>query len=244
MLNLLLNNETAKNLGSLPFLTENTIWKGNSIMANQSIPKPKRICQVEGCNNAHHGRGFCARHYQKWYHGNLERTRNDPNEFIIRGDICLIRLYDRNSKFKATAIVDAEDYEKVKDYKWSLGDQGGVKCGHIGKFLHHVVLGFEWSECNEQVDHKNRNRLDNRKCRLRICSPSQNGSNQKQQSNNTSGYKGVYWDICKKRWHARIQANRKRIFLGLFDSKKEAAHAYNEAALKHHGEFARLNLIF
>jgi hypothetical protein len=60
---------------------------------------------------------------------------------------------------------------------------------------------------------------------------------------NTSGFKGVIWHKQSKKWYARITLNYKRIDLGLFKDKIQAAIAYNEAAIKYHGEFARLNKI-
>lgn len=58
---------------------------------------------------------------------------------------------------------------------------------------------------------------------------------------NISGFKGVYWHKVANKWQAQIQANGKRIYLGLFASKIEAAHVYDEAAIRHFGEFASTN---
>ena len=83
--------------------------------------------------------------------------------------------------------------------------------------------------------------LDNRRINLRSCTASENRSNRVMSKYNTSGYRGVYWSKHTNKWCARIQINRKGIYLGLFTSKKEAAKAYDAAALEHHGEFASLN---
>ena len=94
----------------------------------------------------------------------------------------------------------------------------------------------------KQVDHINRNKLDNRFANLRICSPSQNNWNcGVKRKNNTSGFKGV--SKYKKKWVATIQANREHIHIGYFKNKVKAAKAYNQAALKYHGEFAGLNFL-
>mgnify|MGYP001579989416 CR=1 FL=1 len=85
--------------------------------------------------------------------------------------------------------------------------------------------------------------LDNKKDNLRICTNSQNGMNRKLNNNNTSGHKGVHWHKFSKTWHARILMCKKRKHLGQFDTKKEAAIAYNKAAKEFFGEFARLNII-
>ncbi len=91
-----------------------------------------------------------------------------------------------------------------------------------------------------KCDHVNGDTLDNQDDNLRNCTNSQNCMNKKAQSNNTSGYKGV----CKNgnNWRAEVQVDGKVVFNKTFKSIKDAAHAYDEAARKYHGEFARTNL--
>jgi hypothetical protein len=85
-----------------------------------------------------------------------------------------------------------------------------------------------------QIDHINRIRTDNRIENLREVSQSCNMKNSKIQSNNTSGVRGVYWNKQKKKWKAYIQdQKRKQIFLGYFTSLLEAAQARYEAELKY-----------
>ncbi len=71
----------------------------------------------------------------------------------------------------------------------------------------------------------------------------ENSRSQKTRSNNTSGYKGVYWEKQLKKWRARIKVNYQGVHLGVFSDKEEAAKAYNAAALEYFGEFAKLNII-
>ncbi len=92
-----------------------------------------------------------------------------------------------------------------------------------------------------KVDHKNGNKLDNRKENLRLSTHSQNGCNRGKQVNNSSGLKGVTWNKERLAWHAQIGVRGKRIHLGYFSNPGLAAMAYNHAAIKHHGEFAKLN---
>jgi AP2 domain. len=92
----------------------------------------------------------------------------------------------------------------------------------------------------EQVDHKNRNGLDNRRSNLRLCSDMQNKHNMAPYKNNKSGLKGVTF-FQGKYWRATIVVNKKQISLGLYKTPGEAARAYDEAALANFGEFARIN---
>ena len=80
------------------------------------------------------------------------------------------------------------------------------------------------------VDHKNCNRSDNRLVNLRLASRLQQMRNRKA--------KGYTWDKARGKWSASIGVNRKRIHLGRFDTKEEAAAAYQEAATAYFGEFA------
>jgi hypothetical protein len=91
------------------------------------------------------------------------------------------------------------------------------------------------------VDHRNTNGLDNRRSNLRLATYSQNNCNKAKRKNTSSRYVGVCFNKQLKRWGAYIKPQGKKIFLGYFDNEIDAAHAYDAAARKYHGEFARLN---
>ena len=149
------------------------------------------------------------------------------------------------------AIIDDDDYEMISKNKWaaSHGEVGkiyAVKTLNMGGgrrkriYMHRVIMN---APLDKQVDHKNGNKLDNRRSNLRLCSKNENMRNRQRYSRNTSGSKGVRWYGYNghSHWVARIVVNRKNIHLGYFDRKIDAVGAYNTAAIRYHKEFAVLS---
>lgn len=146
------------------------------------------------------------------------------------------------------SLVDDEDYALVSKFKWYAW-KGRVtfyavrtftkpngKRGRV--YLHRFIL--EADGC-KQVDHHNHDGLDNRRSNLRLCSASENQSNRKMQKNNSSGFRGVFWDKRNKKWMAMIQWENKKTTIGRYLEKTQAARAYDIRAKELHGDFARLN---
>jgi hypothetical protein len=109
--------------------------------------------------------------------------------------------------------------------------------GRVMNFHRHIVSPFK----GYVVDHINGDPWDNRRANLRICTQAENSRNRKRDRRNTSGYKGVRVRRDGYGFDVRINFDRKAIFVGTFADKIEAARAFDEAARKYHGEFARLN---
>jgi hypothetical protein len=89
------------------------------------------------------------------------------------------------------------------------------------------------------IDHKNCVKTDNRIVNLRLCSNSQNQAN-KRKYRGSSLYKGVDLHKASGLWRARIKRNYRHVELGYFKCEAEAGAAYEAAAKKTHGEFARV----
>lgn len=145
------------------------------------------------------------------------------------------------------ALVDDEDYEWLNQFKWHYAGNGCARRNTSkvwGKPIH-VSMHRVIMSCPDGlvVDHINGDRLDNQKQNLRICTQSENSMNRVLASNNTCGYKGVYWHKGKKRWYAHITINGKQKHIGLFKNIHDAARRYNEKALELFGEFAKVNVI-
>ena len=144
-------------------------------------------------------------------------------------------------------IVDENMFEELSKHKWHIHDSRGklYAYGYIRHLRRHVKMHrmIINAPSDKDVDHINGDTLDNRKSNLRLCNQSQNQANRKMNKNNKSGYRGVHWDEQGRRWKAQIKVNGKKIGLGLFYDKNEAALAYNIAAKESFGEFASLNAV-
>jgi hypothetical protein len=146
-------------------------------------------------------------------------------------------------------LVDDLDYEALNRYKWCAAETEGklyvVRTIRVnGKRkplrLHVSIMG---QVEGREIDHRSGDTLDNQRHNLRHCTHKENGRNRKLGTTNTSGYKGVSWKKRDSKWRACIQLNGKLIHLGSFTCLMKAARAYNTAASKYFGEFARLNEI-
>jgi hypothetical protein len=95
----------------------------------------------------------------------------------------------------------------------------------------------------EECDHVNGDKLDNRRCNLRVVTRSQNNMNAAKHRNTTSKYKGLSWRAGLGKWQVSIQRDKRIYHLGHFVDEDDAAKAYNEAAVLLFGKYAKLNAI-
>lgn len=98
------------------------------------------------------------------------------------------------------------------------------------------VMGV-WPE--DQIDHRNNDRLDNRFDNLRPATNRENARNCLRGKNNTSGLKGAIFFKRDAIWVAQITVNRRNIHLGRFGSKEAAHGAYVQASERYFGDFAK-----
>lgn len=146
------------------------------------------------------------------------------------------------------ALVDDQDYDWLMQWKWhALRQRTGnwYAVRSEGKwpnrtlvYMHDAIMappkGF-------RVDHRKGDGLDNRREMLRVCTNYQNNQNARKRKDNSSGYKGVTWNKVRRKYQARIQVNHKSMSLGYYDDPANAANAYDVAARKHFGDYARTN---
>jgi len=135
-----------------------------------------------------------------------------------------------------TALIDKEDFDRIKNISWyaQFHKKRNVfyavsKFGLMHKFLICPPEGAD-------IDHKDRNTLNNRRSNLRICTRTQNNMNRPKQKNNSTGFKGVTVNQCGN-FLARITINKKIVCLGTYKTPEEASQAYIKAAKKLQGDF-------
>jgi hypothetical protein len=141
-----------------------------------------------------------------------------------------IPLRNRKGEIVAYAVVDDGDAALV-EYDWHLSSHGYPSRGERtanGKLLivrmHREVMGLRPGD-GLKVDHKDRNKLDNRRSNLRIASAAANAQNTSGWRSSTSPYRGVCWVPSRGKWLAQAMVDYKQNFLGYFDSEEKAAEA-------------------
>jgi hypothetical protein len=172
---------------------------------------------------------------------------------IVYQDNDIIEFQANSNKLgDQIVIIDKDDWNIIEGYTWYPHKTNHSNLIYIvcterknktkrNIRINRLIMGA--NTYNKIVDHKNGNTLDNRKSNLRICTNAENTRNGSIGKHNTSGYKGVSWFYLNNKWRSTIVVNYKQISLGLFSKKEDAAKAYNKAAKKYHGEFAKLNKI-
>lgn len=163
----------------------------------------------------------------------------------------IIPVKIRNFRASVPAFIDDQDHDFLSAFVWyvdpgtstlyarkmeSRRKGGSWKTKSVS--MHRLIVN---APRGKDVDHINGNGLDNRRANLRICSRKENLGNQRVRTNNTSGFKGVYWHNRAKKWCAQITENEHGRHQGLFQTKEEAARAYDLAAKNLYGDFAKLN---
>lgn len=142
-----------------------------------------QFCGEETHRKHSNGLGICDKHrYQIARHGHIIQGKYDKNEYIFENNYIKIILQSNGKILEDYAIIDIDDYDKVKDYRWHLEKSRGdlkyvADCsGGKTKRLHNIIMGVY---DDKVIDHINGNGLDNRKQNLRIATFSENGLNSK-----------------------------------------------------------------
>ena len=146
------------------------------------------------------------------------------------------------------ALVDDGDYEYLMQWQWYAARMGKGfyavrsvwRSGKQRTVLMHRAVTARAGLSGRQVDHRDRNALNNQRSNLRPATRAENEANQGLQCNNTSGAVGVHWDRTCQKWYARVRLGR--LCAGQhFDDFDEAVTWRDAKAKVLHGEFAYLN---
>lgn len=210
-----------------------------------------KVCKIEKCTNigsydrkrnaVYLKKGMCNTHYlRERKHGTPHiQSVHDRRPAIIEGDIAKIPL-GLNAK-DGYATIDAEDAH-LSSRNFYKGANGYASSDTPTRSsLHHLVAGKP--DKGYFVDHINRDRLDNRKANLRVVTVKQSSYNTSPVRGAASHHKGVWFSSQKQKWVAEIKVNNVKKHLGTFADENEAARAYNDAAIKHFGEYAYINSV-
>lgn len=148
--------------------------------------------------------------------------------------------------YERFSLVDLDTLPLLEEHLWQFHTGGYAFAVHwinqrrVAFYLHRLITN---APKGSEVDHINRNKLDNRFCNLRLCTSQNNSWNAKKTTRQdaTSRFKGVTLNRPVGSWIAKVKMNYKSVNLGSFRTEIEAARAYDAWARKNFGEFAACN---
>lgn len=144
------------------------------------------------------------------------------------------------------AKVSNRDFEALARLPWAMSEgyasRGEVRM-HV--YIMRELAGLAFDRRTQPIDHRNGNKLDNRRRNLRIATSALNMANRAVTKASASGFKGVWLDKrgFSRPWRAAITLEGARVVIGYFATKEEAAYVYDQFALVLFGDFGRFNLI-
>ena len=137
------------------------------------------------------------------------------------------------------AVIDAADIDRVSSVSWHENNGYGRTGPRAGRsYMHHFILGWNGTR-RVNVDHINRDKLDNRRSNLRIVSVGDNNNNfSPTRKNNRSGHCGIFWDQGRGRWLASARVNGKSRHIGRFVDQDDAITARDRWVIANRDEHA------
>jgi hypothetical protein len=213
-----------------------------SQMCRKRRVEPCCVCGSTFRSSTYKGSWYCKKHYSQMTRNKLnKRTIYDKNDCEIDGNICRIVLRNVKQDIVGYCVIDAEDYETVKEYKWFKNNNGYcvTKCieptSNIS--IHRVLLNYP---SNFYCDHINNDKLDNRKSNLRIVTPQENAANMGMKNTNRSGVVGVqeYNKDTIQKWTATLTYKYKNVYLGRCASFDECVRLRLEGEAQYFGAYS------
>ena len=238
--------KVSQDLTGMKFGKWTVLYQAEDIIRPSGIHNQAWMCRCE-CGKIKKVDGYTLKQGKSTNCGCSGKNIHQFNEYEIKEGKVYIKLTQGQ-----TCIIDAEDLEKVKKYRWVA-----VKDSHNNNLNYYVIASSRGASAKKginrtlirmhnlimgckYIDHKDGNGLNNTKENLRpYLEPSQNCVNISLRKDNKIGYVGVY--SSGKRWFGRVSKNNIDYRTQLFITKEDAAEARDIIALKLFGEFAKLN---
>lgn len=187
-------------------------------------------CIVPWCSGIQNvsGKGYCRKHYdQMRLNGRIDNIRGikDPSEIVIVDDHAEIIITDRSGKEICRAIIDIDDIHIVEAHRWTQNNNGYIRTFENTHplYLHRMLLGFPEGY---DVDHINRNKLDNRRANLRAVTHVFNCSNR----GKTGSIKKITNRNLSKPFQATLIRDGKRVLCKYYSTEEEARDAIRRAS--------------
>jgi len=214
-----------------------------------------KSCTIEGCKRngiadksgiKYFCKGYCSYHYYrlKKYGSPQSRVYGDPNSYRTKANYGEIDLRNKSCSVVGITKVPLDMLDELLAYRWCVDSSGYAIARIDGRLqrLHKLVL-----DSDGHIDHINRDKLDNRRKNLRVCTPEQNARNKTKLPNKTSRFYGVSRTqrYKKIKWavYAKFPKSGSKRYWGAYDTEKEAAVAYNNAAKQYGDNFTVVNAL-
>ena len=180
------------------------------------------MCVIAWCNNKPIWNNYCRKHYdeiRKYGKITNNRPRGKRNDYIICNNYAELIILDKEGLEIVRTKIDIEDVDKLKMYSFRYDKGHYIKGVTNNKniYLHRIVMDYNG---NLEIDHINRNKLDNRKCNLRIVDRVMN-------ANNIERKKTCGISKTKRKLKKPYQLKIKKKYIGYYKTLEEAINARN-----------------
>ena len=194
-------------------------------------------CVIDLCEGEVIARGWCNMHYRRWRRTGETgpaRTQPDPSDYYVDRDTRRIPCRDRFGAIRLWVLVDVQDFEHLNSYLWHYGSRyvrrRVVVDGRVRlQKLHNEVFGLPF-DSGFEVDHIDRDPLNNRRSNLRILELGMNQQNATKAKGKTSQYRGV--SLSNGSWLAMVTHDGRQHYGGRHATEVDAAHAAAELRLR------------